>query len=105
MRALGEDHLRANRRRLQPIHRTPCCWGSPTRAAVLLPAERVNDPTAERGGVGGIYEEQTVAERKQTLQDVESQGLIAGIMENTVFNLVQDIAAGDFDLAETPGAL
>ena len=59
-------------------------------------------PRLNGGGVGGIAEEQTVAERKQTLQDVESQELIARIMENTVFNLVQDIAAGDFDLAETP---
>ena len=58
-------------------------------------------PRLNGGGVGNV-EGQTVAERKQTLQDVESQELIARIMENTVFNLVQDIAAGDFDLAETP---
>ena len=42
------------------------------------------------------------SDRKQTMQDTESQELIARIMENTIFNLVQDVAVGDFDLAETP---
>ena len=37
--------------------------------------------------------------RKQTLQDNESQSLISKIMENTIFNLVQDVAVGDLDLA------
>ena len=37
--------------------------------------------------------------RKQTLQDNETQSLISKIMENTIFNLVQDVAVGDLDLA------
>ena len=63
---------------------------------------RLNGPGAGAAGRGEPTAEQAVAERKQTLQDVESQELIARIMENTVFNLIQDVAAGEFDLAETP---
>ena len=33
--------------------------------------------------------------RKQTLQDNEAQLLISKIMENTIFNLVQDASQGD----------
>ena len=38
--------------------------------------------------------------RKQTLQDNEAQLLISKIMENTIFNLVQDASQGDLDLSK-----
>ena len=50
---------------------------------------------------GGEKEENEIEmARKQTLQDNEAQLLISKIMENTIFNLVQDASQGDLDLSK-----